>query len=263
MTLLQQSAVTLVALFLPLAAFAKPDLVVRDIRLVDDCKIQVTLANVGTAGVPDTGYHNTQGAAVQMYKGAQPWGGIRLVFVDPTKKLKTAGQSVSTLWFPAAANLKLTPGPHVLSVVVDNNNAIAETNENNNKLTKTVVCGPVSQGKPDLTITDLSLNMQCNVVVHVKNVGTGKIPVTVWTVHTPEPSSVYLHLDGKPWGGLTLWKFDPAKALMMPGGQATYHSVLRVPKSASVRATVDHFQQVAESNEGNNTRVEVLKCDKK
>ena len=34
-----------------------PDLIVKDIKLIQDCKIEVTIANIGSAGVPDPGYH--------------------------------------------------------------------------------------------------------------------------------------------------------------------------------------------------------------
>lgn len=117
-----------------------PDLIVKDIRLVKDCKIQVTLQNIGSAGVPDSGYDMSSGAAIQMYKGANPWGGIRLGAVDQTKRLQTPGNTVSWVWFPNAANLNLTPGTHSLKVVVDNNNAVAESDEKNNTRTERLGC---------------------------------------------------------------------------------------------------------------------------
>ncbi|HDK16489.1 MAG TPA: hypothetical protein ENG75_00915, partial [Nitrospirae bacterium] len=71
---------SLAALFLlsPLAAFAAPDLTVKDIRLVKGCKIQVTVANIGTTGVPSSYYNLPKAVGVQMYKGSQAWGGLIL-----------------------------------------------------------------------------------------------------------------------------------------------------------------------------------------
>jgi len=122
------------------AVTAKPDLIVSDIKLIRDCKIQITLKNIGNGGVPDLAYHKTKGAAVQMYNGSKPWGGIRLFAIDPSKKLKTPGTSVSYIWFPGAKNLQLGPGAHTIKVDVDNNNAVAEVNEGNNAKKAKLVC---------------------------------------------------------------------------------------------------------------------------
>lgn len=133
------------------AAGAKPDLIVSDIRLIKDCKIQIMLKNIGNGGVPDSAYHKTQGAGVQMYNGGKPWGGIRLFAIDPSKALKTPGKSISYVWFPGAKNLQLGPGAHTIKVIVDNNNAVAESNEGNNTRTERLVCkGGASQG--DLSV---------------------------------------------------------------------------------------------------------------
>ncbi|MCD4741444.1 MAG: hypothetical protein K8R67_03025 [Desulfobacteraceae bacterium] len=117
-----------------------PDLIVSNIVLIKDCKIKVTIKNISRAGVPDIGYHMTKGTAVQMYKNNVPWGGIRLGAIDPAEKLKTPGASVSHIWFPGAANLNLGPGTHSVKVEVDGNNAVKESNENNNKKTVRLGC---------------------------------------------------------------------------------------------------------------------------
>lgn len=124
-----------------------PDLIVKDLELIGDCKIKVTIANIGNAGVPDSGYDLKNGAAIQMYRFGQPWGGIRLGAIDPTKLLKTPGNSVSWVWFPAASNLNLTPGIHSIRVVADNNNAVVESDENNNSRTERLSCGEQGGGE--------------------------------------------------------------------------------------------------------------------
>jgi len=129
-----------------------PDLVVKDISLVEDCKIKVTIANIGAAGVPAAGYDMHNGAAIQMYRFDAPWGGIRLGAVDPDGKLKSAGGQVSWIWFPGASNLNLSPGVHSIKVVVDNNNAVMESDESNNHLTRRLNCpgqeGETQTGQP-------------------------------------------------------------------------------------------------------------------
>ncbi len=113
---------------------------------------------------------------------------------------------------------------------------------------------------PDLVVEDLRLNRDCQVVVKVKNNGRGMVPDEVWTVHKPESSGVFLHINGKRWGGASIWKFDAGKSLQRPGGTATYKSTLKVSGTAAIKATVDMTKQVKETNENNNSRREKLTC---
>jgi hypothetical protein len=113
---------------------------------------------------------------------------------------------------------------------------------------------------PDLVIQDLSLNKNCQVVVKVKNNGPGIVPNEVWTVHTPKSAGVYLWKDGVGWGGGSIWKFDPGRSLQSPGGTAIYTSSLKVSGSANITATVDYWNKIEESEEGNNKRTEKLTC---
>jgi hypothetical protein len=117
-----------------------PDLIVSNIRLIKECQIEVTVKNVGTAGVPAAKYNLPDAVGVQMYRGDKPWGGIILSGFDPDGKLQSPGGSASWIWFPRAANLQLKPGAHSLKVVVDNNKNLTESNEGNNELTRRVVC---------------------------------------------------------------------------------------------------------------------------
>lgn len=124
-----------------------PDLIVSDIKLIKDCKIEITLKNIGTAGVPASGYDLHKGAGIQMYKSGKAWGGIRLGAVDRSGRLKTPGNSVKHVWFPGAANLALGAGTHSIKVIVDNNNAVAELNEKNNSKTVRLTCKNPVAGK--------------------------------------------------------------------------------------------------------------------
>lgn len=117
-----------------------PDLIVRDIRLIENCKIQVTIANIGTAGVPASNYDLPDAVAVQMYNGSQAWGGMILKMFDPAGNLKAPGGIATHVWFPDAANLNLSPGTHTLKVIVDFHNKLTELNEANNTLTRRVTC---------------------------------------------------------------------------------------------------------------------------
>jgi hypothetical protein len=113
---------------------------------------------------------------------------------------------------------------------------------------------------PDLVIDNIEVNRSCQVVVTAKNLGPGLVPDTVWTVHTPTSCGVYLYINGKKWGGGTIWGFDPARALQTPGGTATYTSKLKVTGIATITAIIDHTHQVTEANETNNKMTKRLKC---
>ncbi|MBN2346750.1 MAG: hypothetical protein JXO51_10215, partial [Candidatus Aminicenantes bacterium] len=115
-------------------------------------------------------------------------------------------------------------------------------------------------GLPDLIIKEISLNRKCQVVVTVANAGPGMVPDDVWAVHTPGSSSVYLYVNGKKWGGRTIWGFDPGKTLQPPGGVARCVSRLTVGAEAEITAVIDHTAQVAETDEGNNKMVKKLRC---
>ncbi|MBN2369711.1 MAG: hypothetical protein JXO72_04425 [Vicinamibacteria bacterium] len=117
-----------------------PDLIVSNVRLVKGCEIEVTLKNVGAAGVPAANYNLPDAVGVQMHRNGKPWGGIILSGFDTGGNLKSPGGSASWIWFPQAENLKLKPGSHSLKVVVDNNKKLTESDESNNELTRRVVC---------------------------------------------------------------------------------------------------------------------------
>jgi hypothetical protein len=121
--------------------------------------------------------------------------------------------------------------------------------------------GPGQQGQlPDLTIEDITLNEGCFVVVQAKNNGPGTVPDEVWSVHTPDSSAVYLHINGKKWGGETIWHFDPDKNLQKPGGTAIMTSNLKVTGTAVIIATIDSTRKVREENERNNQMRKQLTC---
>lgn len=117
-----------------------PDLVITDIRFVEDCKIQVTIKNAGRAGLPIGAYDDDSGVAIQMYNEGKPWGGIRLSGIDRSQSLNTPGSSVSFLWFPDAENLQLGPGTYTIKLIVDRDDLVYESNEVNNSKTVKLIC---------------------------------------------------------------------------------------------------------------------------
>lgn len=114
--------------------------------------------------------------------------------------------------------------------------------------------------KPDLVIDRIATDASCRVVVTVVNRGPGRVPDSVWTAVSPTSSSVYLTVDGRPWGGQTIWKFDSARKLRPAGGVATVTLSHIVKGSISAKVSVDHTAQVAEADERNNVLTKTLTC---
>ena len=114
---------------------------------------------------------------------------------------------------------------------------------------------------PDLTITQVTVNRNCNVVVEVKNNGPGLLPGYVYTRHHPKSAGVYIYVNGKPWGGKTIWLFDSTRKLVKPGGKAACVLSYKVGMTPiKVRAVVDLHNDVKEANEQNNEMTKPLRC---
>ena len=224
-----------------------PDLVVKTIKCGPGNKLFLTVANIGNSPLPPG------------------WRAVADIFFDGVK------MGHIDLGRPTSGDITPPGGiadylvvfdivkPITVKVFVDATNDIKESNERNNtKVAKVKPCEEVAL--PDLIIEDIDLDRNCQVVVKVKNNGPGIVPDTVWTHHHPKSAGVYLYINGKKWGGATIWKFDPGKSLQSPGGKATYTSKLKVSGTATITATIDHTKQVKETNEGNNKRAERLTC---
>jgi hypothetical protein len=120
---------------------------------------------------------------------------------------------------------------------------------------------PVGAPAPDLTIDKIYLSKDCQAAVVVKNLGPGLVPDEVWTERHPKSAGVYFYINGRGWGGASIWLFDPTKNLQRPGGTATYTSNLRVTGTATIKAVVDLWNVVREVNEGNNSLETKLACE--
>jgi hypothetical protein len=115
----------------------KSDLIVSGIQLTTDNRIKVTIKNKGRGGVPDGAYNKKYGVAVQVTGNNKGWGGYRLFMVDPQKKLKNPGASVSYAGFKRALN----PGETLsLKVAIhDPKNTANESSKSNNSLTRRLI----------------------------------------------------------------------------------------------------------------------------
>ncbi len=174
---------------------------------------------------------------------------------------KAGTQEVTTTWQLGGPSLPTFSGWQAIEV-------ISPVSVQSNKADFKIRCtGEGQQGGtepekqlPDLTIVDITLNEGCFVVVTAKNNGPGKLPDKVWTDHSPDSSAIYLYINGKKWGGKTIWGFDPDKNLQKPGGTATMTSNLKVTGTATIEAVIDHTHKVKETDEKNNVMKKEVTC---
>jgi subtilase family serine protease len=170
-------------------------------------------------------------------------------------------------WFPGLA---LPPGTHTIKLDVDNTNTIAESNEANNSLIKTLTCVPPL---PDLQPIGFSLQQTgtisatgpCQIVISLKNNGPAIVPDSAF-VQTAAGPTLQMYADGQPWGGLILGGVDPGKALQPVGGTVTWPwfggtaNLFLAQGTHTLRLDVDNTNVLAESNEGNNSLTQTVTC---
>ena len=260
-------------LSLPTGAFAQftidrrvlPDLVPVDVTLAADCRLIVALANNGPGIVPDAGFGLTSSSAVQMYKDGAPWGGIALGALDTRHLLQPAGGSVNYAW---PSGLALPAGPHVIRLDVDPTNAIAESNEVNNSLTKTLTCTPpLPDLQPvsfNLVPTGVAVTSPCRIIVTLRNNGPTIVSDAAFAKVSTGPG-LQMWKDGGAFGGAVLGLIDVAMVLQPVGGTLTYTWLMGAdflvsPGTHTLRLDVDTANTLAESNEGNNSLTQTVTC---
>jgi CARDB protein len=233
-----------------------PDLVPADIGVAGDCRLVVTLANNGPGIVPTAGYVGSA-TGVQMYMDGSPWGGIALGAMDPSHTSQPVGGTASYAWFPG---LTLPVGTHNVMLQVDNNNSVAESNESNNVMSRTLTCQPPA---PDLVPVSLTVNSQCQLVLTLRNLGTGPIPDVNFAQSGSSSAAIQMYNDGQPFGGISLGAMDMTRQVQAVGGTVTYTwfpglTINGGPHTVTVVA--DNYNSIGELNEGNNALTQTLSC---
>jgi len=261
-----------------------PDLIISDISFANNCSIKFNIKNIGKGGVPATAYSNKSKVFLKMYAGNKFIGGISLSAVDPSGRLKKPGGSVRGVASPP----KFKPsGKHSIKVVLDTTNIIKESNEKNNSITRILVCqnkkgsvkretaligqsNKVDKNKlmllPDLTVTKIELDNDCDITATLKNLGPGFLPNEVYQASI---GSVRFYV-GQINNGYKIAYIDPLKKLRPPGGTLTIKApgtMQRIPPSQSrtVRVYVDSVagigpSHIKEINENNNELTKTLAC---
>ena len=114
-----------------------------------------------------------------------------------------------------------------------------------------------ADGLPDLTISDLTVDAQCQVTITVKNLGPGALPPSA--MYQGSAPNLSLSKDGDSHGGRVL-----KEGSLVPSGGTYVHIVratnLLVDGQGSYTATIDSANIITESNEANNSLTRTLSC---
>ena len=221
-------------------SYLQPDLMVKDIAIIEDCKLQFTLKNIGKIGV-------TQNIKVAYGSPDKP--NIKAAdFMPGNLKTPDGEQTYVFEWvsqgLPGWATF---PVPTQLRVEVNPDKSVVESNYTNNSFTKGVKC------LPDLIIKDMGVVQGCSVQLVLKNIGIAYFAKWV-RVHFYDLSA------GK-------YLFSDMPVDLRPGAEKTFVISAWVigNKPTSVKLTVgpipnNPYQAFSESNPSNNSLTKTLQC---
>jgi len=229
-----------------------PDLTITNIRVIklnNECKVEITIKNIGTAGVPDEKYgmvgDDSKASSVRVKIGSIPSVGNYLRNVDRDGKLKIPGGEVKNIWFKTDSFSTVPPGLHSITAIADDNSKISELNEHNNRLTKRLKC-PKPKG-PDLIVKRVYIkpsNPGTNDLIYffaeIQNIGTLSAPV----------SKASFRIGGETKGKIF---YIP---VLNPGQSFKISRKMRLSVAQNYLVTViaDVYNVVAEIDESNNKK---------
>lgn len=119
---------------------------------------------------------------------------------------------------------------------------------------------PGTAPMPDLAVSEVKFDVRCRPIVILENRGSRGLPASAYDKRNG--AGIQLYKDGKGWQGIALFGFDRTKALMKPGGKASFTLFQPLPPDtpAKVKIVADHRNQISESTKENNTLETELRC---
>jgi hypothetical protein len=230
-----------------------PDLRIDSIEFTSDCRAMLRLSNAGDASLSDAAFIGGN-AYLQRYLDDKPAGQIYLGAIDPGKALKPPG---GTREWTDGNEYKANKS---VKYQIESVGQEKDTSNNMKQVDVPERCqAEATQVLPDLTITDLTVDDQCRVVVTIKNNGPGPLPISAYDQRLGP--SVQFYKDNKPFGGWSLSSADPGRKLKIPGNSVAWtRGELKFRGQAEVRVVVNKENTFAESDEANNSLTKTLTC---
>ncbi|MCP3951322.1 MAG: hypothetical protein GY697_03770 [Desulfobacterales bacterium] len=112
----------------------KPDLMVQSVQLTKDCRVMVTLINIGPGTLPESAWNQKTSPTLMLYRNGKSWGGANLVVIDPQRRLKTVNGRARYV-----SNLKVA-GKTNIQAVIDYHGILDEKDEINNAKVAALQC---------------------------------------------------------------------------------------------------------------------------
>lgn len=215
-----------------------PDLAILDLSLSETGKVEVMISNIGEGPAP--------------YRV-----GSLVIYVDEQLKWRDMLGNFPDQTFlqPGGFVIYTTPvelvGRQEVRAVVDNEEKMIEENEVNNVFTKMLGREKleVKPLLPDLTITDLFLNLRRKLAVAIANNGDSPLPLG--------GGNLKIMVDGSLKGSYTLESLS-GQSFLPPRGNITLTTPLTLVGRHEIDARVDFTHEVKESNIENNSLKKIL-----
>jgi len=238
-----------------------PDLVVENITLDKNNKLQVHIKNIGQASV-NWGYWNLKGekavTLIAEIDGRKY--GVTLPVFDPEQKLREQNNTVIYTFDKIEINNKTK-----VKVTVDKSDILIEKNENNNEKIIEIAANSFEvedpkislniglqnsglKSEPDLIVKSINLSEQNKIIIELENIGSS-IDKNLWN-----ENNVILKLkkDGSIWSNVYKSGFDPENKLINSGAKVIFNTGLELNQEALIEASIDESDIIEEANENNN-----------
>ena len=215
-----------------------PDLTVTEVKVNQQCKLMVTIKNLGPGSLPETAFYVGTQPSLQMYKNNSAAGAVKL----NNRSLQPAG---GTYTHTFQASNQLVSGTHSYRAKVDKANIVTEANENNNERTSSLSCTP---SLPDLAVTKISFNKDCSARVTLRNIGTLNVSDNKFNT-----VNVSRRIDGANKGYMQLRDIDPTGKLKAPGGEVVWADLPSFKATATAKYTFSGNGMIGDGTASNNT----------
>jgi len=251
-----------------------PDLAVDNVRVVKRAGtafLEITLANTGNVSLPPIAY-GPGGVGIEVvvnnHHHNQSAGRIKLNLVDRRRILLQPHRKISFFWKSDPQNNRdytLPPGSSgEVTVTVDYNNVLRESNEGNNSLTRPWCNEGANYGPIDLVVTKIERTKNFRIKITIAIKGTVRLPKRRLIKNMPMVTRLMIEMrnNGRNWGVMNLGN-GPRGSIFNSSGTKSFlwnsnnHSTLLAGKNDIV-VTIDSSHDIQETNETNNSLDKVL-----
>lgn len=215
----------------------------------NQCRIEYTVRNLGPGPVPYTAWAKQNGMQIGFFRNDKFWGGEALFAADPSGRLAHPGGYIEHDTALAISDRYVEK----IRVLLDRDYKVPETDEQNEYFAD-LVCG-----YPDLIISRLHHDAQCNLLVDIENIALGNVSGKVYGKNMV--AKLRIEANGTPLPDIPFSVADPERKLVAPQSKVTVNTGWKVPPSETrIQVTVDATRMQYERNDNNNVRTQQLSC---